>query len=139
MSLLKRDFPFSHPAGLPPSHFLVFPSILFFLPHILSSPMSMISGALSSQGSDMLYVELSVFNTFAFLGLFLNAGVLAPALWSSRIRRRSGWFSLIISWMIYSITYLMIVGHQTGPAPPFGRCLAQAVLIYAIPPMCVEI
>ncbi|KAG5717414.1 hypothetical protein E4T56_gene7689 [Termitomyces sp. T112] len=30
----------------------------------------------------------------------------------------------------------MIVGHQIGPEPPYGRCLAQAVLIYAAPPMC---
>lgn len=95
---------------------------------------------LSSRGSDSdsLNMELGIFNTLAFLGLFLNVAVLAAALLSPRIRRRSAWFSSMAAWIIYSVSHLLIIGHQIGPEPPYGNCLAQAVSVYATPPLCVE-
>ncbi|KAF9463535.1 hypothetical protein BDZ94DRAFT_1308650 [Collybia nuda] len=85
---------------------------------------------------------ISVFNTTLFnvlttLGVFSIAAVLGPALFSSRVKRSTIWFSTLISWLMYSVSYLLLLGRQIGPAnPPLGLCIFQASLIYATTPLC---
>ncbi|KAG6844180.1 hypothetical protein H0H87_009123, partial [Tephrocybe sp. NHM501043] len=88
---------------------------------------------LSASGNESLPWETKFFDTTAFLGLAMNAAVLAPAVWSPRIQRRSGWYTLVISWIIYSASLILTIGHQIGPEPPAGLCLAQAAILYAAP------
>jgi len=79
---------------------------------------------------------LAAFNAFAFLGLALNAAVLATAFFSPSVQRRTTWSQLIKSFLIYSLSYLMIVPWQNLPQsqpPPFGLCFVQATLVYASP------
>ncbi|KAH0585206.1 hypothetical protein H2248_008457 [Termitomyces sp. 'cryptogamus'] len=42
----------------------------------------------------------------------------------------------MVAWIFYTISRLLILGHQTGSEPPYGTCLAQAVSVYATPPLC---
>ncbi|KAJ6581574.1 hypothetical protein B0H19DRAFT_1115891 [Mycena capillaripes] len=37
------------------------------------------------------------------------------------------------SWMLYCFSFLLLVGRQIGPEPPFGLCIFQAALIHAVP------
>ncbi|KAG5722764.1 hypothetical protein E4T56_gene7965 [Termitomyces sp. T112] len=89
-----------------------------------------------STESDTLSIERTVFNVLLFLGLFLNVAVLLPALFSSKVHRRNAWYNVLISWMIYSLSYLLILGYQHEHEPPFGICLAQAALVYSCPTLC---
>ncbi|KAG6916579.1 hypothetical protein DXG01_006228 [Tephrocybe rancida] len=93
-----------------------------------------LSNLASAQDSN-LSVQSTAFNILVLLALTLNAAYLAPALWSSSIHRRPQWYSLAISYIVYSTSYLLIIGHQSGPDPPYGLCLAQAAFIYAAPPL----
>ena len=125
MVLLHLAFPSVPTAG----RFLAFPMLVDL--HTLSTL------SLRENSSDRsLYMGLGIFNTLAFLGLFLNSAVLAAALLSPHIRRRSAWFSSMVAWIIYAISRLLILGHQTGSGPPYGTCLAQAVSVYATPSLC---
>ncbi|KAF8659896.1 hypothetical protein AX16_001780 [Volvariella volvacea WC 439] len=77
-----------------------------------------------------------MFNAFAFLGFFLVLATLLPALLSPRVHRRAAWFCLMFSGLVYSITYLLLVGRQRGPEPPYTLCALQAALVYAAPILC---
>jgi hypothetical protein len=77
------------------------------------------------------------FDFLAFTGLVTLAGVLATAMANEKIRRSGTWYSLIVSWMVYSAGYLLILGHQTGPAPAFGICALQATLVYGTPTLSI--
>lgn len=78
--------------------------------------------------------EIAVFDAFAFLGLLLNAAVLVPVFFFSRVRRQTAWSGLIVSFFIYSLSFLAIVRWQTdSQMPPFGLCILQTALIYASP------
>ncbi|KAF8896325.1 hypothetical protein BD779DRAFT_576134 [Infundibulicybe gibba] len=78
--------------------------------------------------------EIILFNSLGILGILLMAITLAPALFSpSHARRSKSWVGQIIAWIIYSGAFLMLCGRQHGPDPPFGICMFQAALIYAVP------
>lgn len=70
-----------------------------------------------------------------FVGLALNVAVLAPAIFSASVRRRTTWSGLIISFLVYSFSYLLVIPWQKlqSQSPPFGLCFAQATLVYASP------
>ncbi|KAF9468025.1 hypothetical protein BDZ94DRAFT_1246979 [Collybia nuda] len=85
---------------------------------------------------DLNRAQIIVFNVFAFLGVFSILLVLVPALLSSRIKRSRSWFGVLATWMLYSATYLLLVGRQLNPEPPYGLCILQAALVYATTPMC---
>ncbi|THV02060.1 hypothetical protein K435DRAFT_836633 [Dendrothele bispora CBS 962.96] len=44
------------------------------------------------------------------------------------------WFCLMLSSIVYCISFLLLAGHQGGSSPPFALCIFQAGLIYAAPP-----
>ncbi|KAJ7104082.1 hypothetical protein B0H15DRAFT_6734 [Mycena belliarum] len=81
------------------------------------------------------HTPIIIFNFLAASGFALLLATLFPALLSSRIHRSKAWFSMIFSWIIYALSYLLIIGHQLGPEPPRGICVYQMVLIYACPPL----
>ncbi|KAJ7773341.1 hypothetical protein B0H16DRAFT_146560 [Mycena metata] len=43
---------------------------------------------------------------------------------------------MIISWMVYASSYMLILGHQLGPDPPRGICGLQMLFIYACHTCC---
>jgi hypothetical protein len=77
--------------------------------------------------------QVTIFDTFALLGVFSTLAVLAPALISSRVRRSRVWYCVMNSWMVYSISFSLLLGRQTGPQPPFGICFLRAALVYVVP------
>lgn len=80
--------------------------------------------------------DITIFNFFASLGVISIIAVLAPALFSPRIKRSATWYGELTSWLVYSVSYILLFGHQLGPKPPpHGLCMFQAVLVYAMPPL----
>ncbi|KAF9464069.1 hypothetical protein BDZ94DRAFT_1321394 [Collybia nuda] len=81
--------------------------------------------------------NIIIFDFFASLGIVSILVVLIPALFSPRIRRSATWFVVLVSWLVYSVSYILLFGRQTSSKPPpLGLCLFQAVLVYATPPLC---
>ncbi|KAF8917528.1 hypothetical protein CPB85DRAFT_169294 [Mucidula mucida] len=76
---------------------------------------------------------VATFDTMVVVGFVMIAIVLVPAWRSSEIHRLKTWFAFMISGLVASGSYLMIVGHQFGEEPAFGLCLVQASLIYGAP------
>ncbi|KAK0213626.1 hypothetical protein IW262DRAFT_319815 [Armillaria fumosa] len=66
----------------------------------------------------------------AFALLFLTMTII-PAAMVKSICRTKTWFSLLISCMVYCISFLLLLGHQSGPVPPLGLCLINASLVDA--------
>lgn len=43
-------------------------------------------------------------------------------------------------WLLYSLSYGLLVGRQEGPdEPPLGLCITQTLLIYAVPVLSVNL
>ncbi|KAJ6609040.1 hypothetical protein B0H10DRAFT_2065719 [Mycena sp. CBHHK59/15] len=87
----------------------------------------------TSSDMDGLQTEVAIFNAISFLAVFSLALVAATAYFSSTVHRSGLWFRHIISWILYSAVFLLLIGRQLGPNPPFGLCMVQAALIYAAP------
>ncbi|KAJ7582005.1 hypothetical protein C8J56DRAFT_1168094 [Mycena floridula] len=79
---------------------------------------------------------VTAFDTLQFLGLFSTFGIVVTAVFSSKIQRGMTWYFFMAELVVFCIAYLLIVGHQSGDDPPFGWCLFQAALIFAVPAMC---
>ncbi|KAJ7827527.1 hypothetical protein B0H14DRAFT_2814660 [Mycena olivaceomarginata] len=56
---------------------------------------------------------------------------------SKTIQRRAILTSFLVTWVIYTMSYtlLLYTGTQTGPEPPIQLCITQAALIYGAPVM----
>ncbi|KAK0236713.1 hypothetical protein EDD85DRAFT_790475 [Armillaria nabsnona] len=65
------------------------------------------------------------FNTLQVLGLVLLLALLAPALFSSNIKRTATWFGMIVSGIIYCASYLILtfIGGQGGSEPSAGASI----------------
>ncbi|KAJ4469794.1 hypothetical protein C8R41DRAFT_924986 [Lentinula lateritia] len=75
-----------------------------------------------------------VFDVLQFTALALVSATYLSALFSTKLQRLKTWFALMISSLMYCISFLLLLGHQTGASPSLGLCLFQAGLIYAAPP-----
>ncbi|KAJ3726540.1 hypothetical protein DFJ43DRAFT_561780 [Lentinula guzmanii] len=75
-----------------------------------------------------------VFDILQFTALALISATYLSALFSQKLQRMKTWFALMISCLLYCISFVLLVGHQTGPSPSLDLCLFQAGLIYAAPP-----
>jgi hypothetical protein len=75
-------------------------------------------------------IAFDVLNLFSVITL---SAVFLTAYFSPRIRRVPTWYLYIFSWDVYSLSYVLIVGKQTGAEPIWGWCLCQAVAVYASP------
>lgn len=74
-----------------------------------------------------------VFDVFVLLGFILFLCTLLPAVFSRAVQRSVAWYSLMTAWVVYSLSYGLLVGRQEGPEPPLNICLLQTLLIYAVP------
>lgn len=79
---------------------------------------------------------IALYNSLFGLALALVSFTLAPALFG-KVRRRGPWIAQMISWLVYSASYILLAGHQLGPKPPLGICVFQATLVYAVAPLYV--
>jgi len=77
--------------------------------------------------------QFVVFDVLQLLALVLLVAMLLPALLSRSVNRMKTWFNLIVACVIYCISFLLLLGRQSGPEPPFQLCVFQAGLIYAAP------
>lgn len=77
-----------------------------------------------------------LFDAIALLAILLFVVILIPAIFSKNVHRSMGWYSLMIAWLVYSLSYVLLIGRQdTHGLPAFGICLAQTLVIYAVPPL----
>ncbi|PBK92480.1 hypothetical protein ARMGADRAFT_1080551 [Armillaria gallica] len=91
------------------------------------------------EGDSKVNTLVIAFDTLQVLGLVLLLASLAPALFSSNIKRTVTWFGMIVSVIIYcaSSLILMFIGGQDDPEPSPGVCLFQACLVHSTPLLSV--
>jgi len=77
-----------------------------------------------------------IFDVLYGVGLVFLLPILYTALRSPGIKRASTWFMVIGSWVVTSLSNLILLGQQTGPPPRISVCLMQAMLVYASPILC---
>ncbi|KAF9456328.1 hypothetical protein BDZ94DRAFT_1275974 [Collybia nuda] len=82
-----------------------------------------------------LLVPIVIFDVLHSVAFFILLVSVMVALFSRSVLRMKTWFSLLISWALYSGSFLILVGHQVGPEPPFALCTFQAGLVYGGPPL----
>ncbi|KAF5361473.1 hypothetical protein D9758_006247 [Tetrapyrgos nigripes] len=85
-------------------------------------------------GASQNDILLWTYNTLQIFGLITVAMVLSTAALSPGVRRSTIWYIFMSGWIVWCISYLLLVGHQTGPPPAHAFCTVQAALIYAGPP-----
>lgn len=78
-------------------------------------------------------MAVAVFDSLGFIALVLLSMMLISVIMQRKIHRNKTWFSLMVSWMIYTLSFLLFIGEQFSSEPPFGFCLFQAALIHACP------
>ncbi|KAK0189879.1 hypothetical protein F5146DRAFT_1200843 [Armillaria mellea] len=54
-----------------------------------------------------------------------------PAIVVKSICRTKAWFCLLVSCVVYCVSFFLLLGHQSGPEPPLSLCLINASLVYA--------
>lgn len=80
---------------------------------------------------------IALYNGLFGVALALICFTLAPALFSAKVRRRLPWTAQMITWLVYSASYLLLVGRQQGQEPQQELCLFQTALIYSVDPLYV--
>lgn len=80
--------------------------------------------------------DIVIFDVLNGVGLAFLLPILYTALRSTNIKRASTWFMVTGSWVVTSLSSLILVGQQTGPPPRTSICLMQAMLVYASPVLC---
>ncbi|KAF5392911.1 hypothetical protein D9757_001065 [Collybiopsis confluens] len=75
-----------------------------------------------------LFVTLQLIGLSGLMVMFFTACV------TSIIRKRHlCWTSFILSWIVSSVSYSLLVGTSIEYQPPFALCLIQGVMIYTVP------
>ncbi|KAF9012159.1 hypothetical protein BDZ89DRAFT_1077480, partial [Hymenopellis radicata] len=85
---------------------------------------------------DVRYVV--IFNAINIVALVLLVAIFSTALlFRSRIQRCRLWYMFIGSWIVYTVSNTLLLGHQTGPPDGIshGLCFAQAIMVYTTPPL----
>ncbi|KAJ7048827.1 hypothetical protein C8F01DRAFT_799809 [Mycena amicta] len=102
-----------------------------FLP--LPSPMDFPSHFLRRAGPtpEELIILFNILVAVA-LGILMLSVLVARF---SGLGRMKTWYYLQLSSAWYCLSFLLLVGRQTGPEPPLHFCALSAALIYAAPPM----
>ncbi|KAF5392114.1 hypothetical protein D9757_003206 [Collybiopsis confluens] len=76
-----------------------------------------------------------IFDTLQFIALVALLIPFTTAVLSNYVGRMKTWYNLLCVCIVYCISFLLLVGHQsTKEEPPLGLCLFQAGAIYAAPP-----
>ncbi|KAF7312379.1 hypothetical protein MIND_00251200 [Mycena indigotica] len=76
---------------------------------------------------------LAVYNFLQIFGFMIVLITLIIAWISPGVHRSRVWYSFMLSWLFFCLSYFMLAGSQVGPEPPASVCLVQAALIYAGP------
>ncbi|KAF4571247.1 hypothetical protein EYR36_008576 [Pleurotus pulmonarius] len=76
---------------------------------------------------------VNAYNAVQITGLVLLVAIVLTARLSSTINRSIAWYNLILSFIFYAVSFLLIMGKQFGPEPPFALCLVQCLFVYAAP------
>ncbi|ESK88591.1 hypothetical protein Moror_3117 [Moniliophthora roreri MCA 2997] len=74
-----------------------------------------------------------IFDVLHGSALFLLLLTILPPLVSKSVRRMKTWYALMVSSIMFSSSFLLLLGQQSGPSPAFGICVYQSGLIYATP------
>ncbi|KAF7300594.1 hypothetical protein HMN09_00944400 [Mycena chlorophos] len=74
------------------------------------------------------------FDVILFVSLAAQLAIIAIVR-VARLERMKTWYLLLVSGVMFSFSFVFLVGHQTGPEPPLNYCTFSAGLIYAAPPM----
>nr|GAT43905.1 predicted protein [Mycena chlorophos] len=74
------------------------------------------------------------FDVVLFVSLAAQLAIIAMVR-VARLERMKTWYLLLVSGVMFSFSFVFLVGHQTGPEPPLNYCTFSAGLIYAAPPM----
>lgn len=90
------------------------------------------NSAASDHGSESHWAT-NLFIALHAVALALLLAVVLPAFLSPQVHRMKTWFSFILGWMCFCISYLVIAGHQWGAEPAYSLCLFQAAFVYASP------
>ncbi|TFK40429.1 hypothetical protein BDQ12DRAFT_721867 [Crucibulum laeve] len=94
-----------------------------------NTPLNNLDSDASSSGK-----EIIVFDTLTIISLLLLVACLLPAYLGTHIQRCKTWYGLLVSWIIYSLSYTLLLGQQRGPGEHVnGVCIFQASIIYAAP------
>ncbi|KAF9496704.1 hypothetical protein BDN71DRAFT_735926 [Pleurotus eryngii] len=93
--------------------------------------LSMTSRELESESPALI----TAFNVVQMTGLALLLAVILTAWLAPSVKRFIVWFNVFISWIFSASSFLLLMGRQTGPEPPFVSCLFQSMMIYAAPAM----
>ncbi|CAK5274672.1 unnamed protein product [Mycena citricolor] len=80
-----------------------------------------------------LQAEITLFDAFSIIGLLSLTFVVLVAHYSPNVHRTPLWFRHLVSWIVYTASFTLLVGHQFGGPPPLGLCAVQAALIHAVP------
>jgi formate hydrogenlyase subunit 3/multisubunit Na+/H+ antiporter MnhD subunit len=80
-------------------------------------------------------VPVITFDVLQSVALFIIVVALLASLFSRSLHRMKTWFCLLVSFVIYCVSFLLLAGLQNGLEPPVGLCLFQAGLVYAAPPL----
>lgn len=76
-----------------------------------------------------------IFDALICVALSVLIPVIIIARVSPSIDRMKTWYCLLLSCSVYCISFLLLVGQQSGPEPGLPICIIQAGLVYAAPPM----
>ncbi|PPQ76145.1 hypothetical protein CVT26_011795 [Gymnopilus dilepis] len=88
-----------------------------------------------SNGVQLLFLRTcAALSTIGLTGCSILLGI---AMISKSVHRHSTWFGFIFSWIVSSVSYLLLffAGQLENLNPPFNLCLTQAALIYSAPPL----
>ncbi|KIK65040.1 hypothetical protein GYMLUDRAFT_39449 [Collybiopsis luxurians FD-317 M1] len=76
-----------------------------------------------------------IFDILQCLALISLLIPFTTAVLSKSVGRMRTWYNLLFFCIIYCVSFLLLVGHQsTKEEPPLGLCMFQAGAIYAAPP-----
>ncbi|KAF9047040.1 hypothetical protein BDZ89DRAFT_1127106 [Hymenopellis radicata] len=90
---------------------------------------------MSAAPTSQLGYNIPVFDSLLVAGFLLLLATLIVAALSQQVRRSKTWFSFLGAALVWSLTYLVLLGQQFGRAPSYGLCVFQTCLIYAVPPL----
>ncbi|KAJ3574195.1 hypothetical protein NP233_g1932 [Leucocoprinus birnbaumii] len=78
---------------------------------------------------------LVAYDVLSFTSALILAIMILTAICSQKVYRGKAWFGMMACWLVYALSYGLLVGKQIGPEPSFAHCFVQTMFIYAAPPL----
>lgn len=94
-------------------------------------------GRATADGTSLNLSAIRTFIALNFAGGFGLLVVILTAFFSPNVTRVPTWYNFCASWIFSCISYTLLTfgGQQITDSPTRSLCFAQAVLIYAVPPL----